>query len=230
MMNDIITIDKLIKILKSRVKEMILIIFIIVLVGGYVNYYVLEPSYRVKSNIFNGKNIDENEAGQSELYNNSDVNMYINLMVTYSKILQSRDLIERAINKNNIDISVDEVLDNLDVSNELGTQILEVTLDYKDKKVVTKTLNAIIEEFISYGEELIPNVKISITESPVEPSKPIAPNKIQNMILILIVGVLVSLIFVLIMAILDNKIRYKDDLESLLGIPVVGCISDRKNY
>lgn len=227
-MNEVISKDQLLRVLKEKWRMMILVTLTIVLIGGYIDFFVLEPKYEVKSSIFIGKDIGQGAGGEESLYNYSDVTMYRNLMDTYVKLIQGKDMIKETIEKNNLDISLEKVLNNLQVTNELGTQIIDVSLTYNDKKVATETLTTIVNEFSSYAKELVPNVSVKVIESPVEPNSPVSPNKSKDMILLVVVGALISMLIALITFIIDNKIRNKDDLEILLGVPVVGCISEMR--
>ena len=224
-MNEDVNLRKLLQILHERWKSISVMLIIFILIGGYISFFLLEPKYKVNGTLFIGKNFSEGEENTQGIYSLSEVNMLVNLMDNYGKIMKSRNLLERVTENNNIDISLETLINNLEVNSELGTQILDLSLTYSNGEVAAKALNQIVYEFIDYAEELVPNIKVEVLESAIVPDKPASPSIIKDTILIIAVSMILSIIITLSAVLLDNKIRHKEDLELLLGVPVVGCIS-----
>ena len=119
-----INIEELIFIIKRRYK---LIISMMILIGGIaavLSFFVIKPKYEVSTKIFVGK------AEQEEKYNNSDVQMYQQLIKTYSETIKTKDLVGNAIKNVNTIKTTGQVLSNITVTPIANTQILQIK--YKD--------------------------------------------------------------------------------------------------
>lgn len=60
------------------------------------------------------------------------------------------------------------------------------------------------------------------------PDKPIKPNKLLNILIAFVAGLMASLGLVFLLEYLDNTVKTSSDIEKLLGIPVLGIIPDYK--
>ena len=55
---------------------------------------------------------------------------------------------------------------------------------------------------------------------------PISPNKIRNMIIAALVGVMMSVCMILLLDYFDNKVKSVEDIEKYLELPVLGSVSE----
>ena len=133
--------------------------------------FVLQPVYQCNVKMFIGKSIDEDGN-----YSNNDIVMYQSLMKTYVEIINTEDLIERSLSKIDSKVEPAEVLSNLSVEAINDTQILQVTLEGKDKKEIYKILASITEEFVDTAKTVVPNGNVQVIRNAKEPQKQISHN------------------------------------------------------
>jgi Capsular polysaccharide biosynthesis protein len=62
----------------------------------------------------------------------------------------------------------------------------------------------------------------------VTPVSPVKPNKKLNVLLAFVVGLMAAVGLAFLLEFLDNTIKTSSDVEELLGIPVLGVISNNK--
>lgn len=60
------------------------------------------------------------------------------------------------------------------------------------------------------------------------PVSPVKPNKKLNVLLAFVVGLMAAVGLAFLLEFLDNTIKTSSDVEELLGIPVLGVISNNK--
>ena len=219
MEEQVISISEIINAVKKRWKIIALTTVLATLVSGIFSFFVISPTYEASTKIFIGK-----EGAESEGYNSSDVSMYQNLLKTYSELIKTKDLVNRAIDNSEYDLSVNDVLNGITVNTVVGTQILQVSYQSKSPSIAKNMLESVTNEFITKAEELVPNGNVKILESVELPKNPVAPNKTMNIAIAFILGMMVGFGIVFLLEYLDNTYKNKEQLEKDLDIPVLGVI------
>ena len=219
MEEQVISISEIIDAVKKRWKIIVLTTVLATVVSGIFSFFVISPTYEASTKIFIGK-----EGAESEGYNSSDVSMYQNLLKTYSELIKTKDLVNKAINNSEYDLSVNSVLNGITVNTLTGTQILQISYQSKSPSIAKNILESITNEFITKAEELVPNGNVKILESVELPKNPVAPNKTMNIAIAFILGMMVGFGIVFLLEYLDNTYKNKEQLEKDLDIPVLGVI------
>ena len=219
MEEQVISISEIIDAVKKMWKIIALTTVLATVVSGIFSFFIISPTYEASTKIFIGK-----EGAESEGYNSSDVSMYQNLIKTYSELIKTKDLVNKAIDNSQYDLSVNNVLNGITVNTLTGTQILQISYQSKSPSVAKNILESITNEFITKAEELVPNGKVKIHESEQLPKNPVAPNKTMNIAIAFILGMMVGFGIVFLLEYLDNTYKNKEQLEKDLDIPVLGVI------
>ena len=208
MEEQVISISEIIDAVKKRWKIIALTTVLATLVSGIFSFFVISPTYEASTKIFIGK-----EGAESEGYNSSDVSMYQNLIKTYSELIKTKDLVNKAIDNSQYDLSVNNVLNGITVNTLTGTQILQISYQSKSPSIAKNILESITNEFITKAEELVPNGNVKILESVELPKNPVAPNKTMNIAIAFILGMMVGFGIVFLLEYLDNTYKNKEQLE-----------------
>lgn len=219
MEEQVISVSEIIDAVKKRWKIIVLTTVLATVVSGIFSFFVISHTYEASTKIFIGK-----EGAESEGYNSSDVSMYQNLIKTYSELIKTKDLVNKAINNSQYDLSVNNVLNGITVNTLTGTQILQISYQSKSPSIAKNMLESITNEFITKAEELVPNGNVKILESVELPKNPVAPNKTMNIAIAFILGMMVGFGIVFLLEYLDNTYKNKEQLEKDLDIPVLGVI------
>ena len=219
MEEQVISISEIIDAVKKRWKIIVLTTVLATVVSGIFSFFVISPTYEASTKIFIGK-----EGAESEGYNSSDVSMYQNLIKTYSELIKTKDLVNKAINNSQYDLSVNNVLNGITVNTLTGTQILQISYQSKSPSIAKNILESVTNEFITKAEELVPNGNVKVLESVELPKNPVAPNKTMNIAIAFILGMMVGFGIVFLLEYLDNTYKNKEQLEKDLDIPVLGVI------
>jgi len=209
------------RVLKKRWKLISIITIILTLFTGLMSYFVITPQYQSSTKLFIGK-------AQSDAtnYNANDIQIYQKLLKTYSELITTNDLIAKAIDKDNINAPVSMVLNGLSVEPKTDTQILDISFKSSDAVLSKEVLDAVTKEFVSEAEELIPNVtvKVKIMQASNLSAYPVSPNIPKNIVLGFIVGFALGIALAFWLEFLDNTFKTKEQLEEIIGIPVIGLI------
>ncbi len=216
----LISIEELIGILKKRWKIIAISLFIFLLLSIVLSFFIMKPKYEATTKFFIGKEA----IGEEQNYSQNDVIMYQNLMKTYSEIIRTPDILLSALEKTNIDASVDDVASKLSVTAIADTQILEVKYRSMDPNQARSFIYNITSEFIKVSKELVPNGNVKVLQKVRLPENPVSPNKKINILIGGFSGIVLGIILAFIMEIFDKTIGSKEELEKEIAIPVIGLL------
>lgn len=223
---NILTINEILYRLKKHVILILIIATIFPLVVGM--YYVKRdiPKYQCSTKLFIGKKISESDS----YYNSGDINLYQNLMVTYTELIKTEDLVKRAVDKANIkNMSLNSAISGLSVELKENTQILNVKYISYTPELTKNILDSIVNEFIDISQELIPNVNIKVIEESKLPTYPIRSRKNIIIVAALIFGIMIGAFISLLIEAFNSKIKSDEEIEMIIGIPVIGSVPEYNN-
>lgn len=219
MEEQVISISEIIDAVKKRWKIIALTTVLATLVSGIFSFFVISPTYEASTKVFIGK-----EESSMESYNYNDITMYQKLLKTYSELIKTKDLINRAITNSKYELKVEEVLNDVSVTTVADTQMIQIAYRSTSPNIAKNMLENITNEFIVTAQELVPNGNVRILESVELPKNPVAPNKKMNIAIAFILGMMVGFGIVFLLEYLDNTYKNKEQLEKDLDIPVLGVI------
>ena len=222
--NEMLTIRQVLQILRKRLVLIVVIVLISTCVAAGISKYALKPEYLTSTQLFIGKEIKEG----NQDYQASEISMYQKLMTTYARIIQSEDLIERAIKDKSVGMSARQILSLLQVKAGDDDLILTMSITTSDRSKGKEILELLITEFMNTSEELIPNGNVQILATPRVPSGPIGPNTKMNTLIGFALGVMIALTLALFLEYLDNSIKSTEEIEKLIDVPVIGVIEEFK--
>ncbi|GEP65557.1 capsular polysaccharide biosynthesis protein [Clostridium beijerinckii] len=218
-----IRIEEIINILLKRWKMILSITLLATLTAGIVSFFVIAPKYEASTKVFIGK---EKTDSKDQNYNNSDIQMYQQLLKTYAEVIKTNALVEKAINAGDFDLKAKDVLKDLTVTPAANTQILEITYISKDRNLSKEVLDSITNQFIKTSTDLIPNGNVKIVEPAELPENPASPNKKLNIAIAFLLGLMISVGLSFLLEFLDSTFKSKEQLEQILGVPVIGAIPE----
>ncbi len=215
--------------LKKRWKLIVLITIAATLVSAILSFFVIKPKYEATTKLFIGK---QETSQNTANYDNNDIMMYQKLMKTYAQLVNTSDLVTKAVKSADLDYNqkdVKGILNNLNANPSADTQILDLSYKGGNPKDVLKLTEAITNEFIAESKELIPNGNVQVIQKPQLPENPVSPNKTLNILIAFILGLMVGVGVVLLLEYLDNTFKSREDLEKTLDLPIIGTIPDYNN-
>jgi capsular polysaccharide biosynthesis protein len=223
---EVIRIEDIVDILIKRWKMILLITLIVTIFSAIISFFIISPKYEASTKAFIGKE-NTQVKDQDQTYN--DVEMYQKLLKTYSEVIQTNDLVEKAVDLESLGLKSQDILDNLKVTPRTDTQILEIKYTSGDKVLARDILDSVTTEFIKSSAELIPNSNVKIIESVKIPEKPVSPNKIINIVAAFLLGLMISVGLSFLLEFIGNTFKNKEEMEEVLGLPVLGVIPDFLN-
>ena len=146
---------------------------------------------------------------------------------TYNVILKSPYILDQVIKELDMKTTAGELNSKVNVTQEGESQVVRITVDHNDPAKAVMIANEIAKVFQREISELmrIDNINIlSPAELPDNPV-PIKPQPVLNMAIAFVVGLMASVGIAFLLEYLDNTIKSEQDIDKLLGLPVLGAVS-----
>ncbi|BCZ47076.1 capsular polysaccharide biosynthesis protein [Clostridium gelidum] len=225
MNEEIINFEKLAGILIKRWKLICMITLTATIFSIIISFFIIIPKYQTSTKVFIGKE-DSKTQDKDKNYNGNDVDMYQKLLKTYAEVIQTTDLIEKAVDVERLGLKSQDILKNLKVTPTTDTQILQIEYTNTDRVLARNILDSVTNEFVAESTELIANGNVKIIERVKIPVNPISPNKKINITIAFLLGFIISTILSFLLESIDNTFKNKEQMEAELRLPVLGVIPD----
>ena len=140
----------------------------------------------------------------------------------YMELVKSRPVLEKAISKLKLDMEPEELAEMITTETPTDTRIMSVTDDDpKEAKQIADTLRKAVSVQIT---EIMNADSVNTVEEGNLPTSPSSPNVKKNMMLGALLGLVISMGFVVLIFILDDTVKTPDDVEKYLGLNVLTSI------
>lgn len=228
MNEEVIRIEDIVNILIKRWKMILYITLITTILSAIISFFTISPEYQASTKVFIGKENIQVQ-GKDQTYDDGDVEMYQKLLKTYAEVIQTNDLVEKAVDLESLGLKSQEILNNLKVTPKADTQILEIQYTSGDKVLAKDILDSVTTEFIKSSTELIPNGNVKIIESVKIPENSVGSNKKKSTAIGFLLGLMISVGLSFLLEFIDNTFKTKEQMEEVLALPVLGVIPDFLN-
>jgi capsular polysaccharide biosynthesis protein len=219
-MEETIDLREYLHILKKRLWIVVLITFITTTASGIISFFVLDPVYQANTTLYVGKNISmEGNIGYQ------DVLLSGQLVKDYRELAKSRLVSNIVINELGLkDTSTTEIADMLGVNLRSDTRIIEITAQHMNPVFARDVANKVADVFKRKSVELIEVDNVQVIDIAEIPTDPIKPNKMMNVAIGFILGMMLGLGLIFLIEYLDNTLKTANDIEKHLGLAVIGTI------
>ena len=123
-------------------------------------------------------------------------------------------------------MSYGELAGKVSVAPLKDTQIISVTVQDTNARRATDIANTIPKVFSKEAKRITKANSVEVIDQAMQPTAPIKPNKVMNIAIAGVLGVMIGLFVIFLLEYLDNKIKTPQDIEKHLGLPLLGVIPD----
>ncbi|CAM4304232.1 YveK family protein [Bacillus albus] len=221
-MNDKISLKELFFVLRKRIALILVISIGSALISGIVSYYFMTPIYQTSTQILvNQKKQDEKFIQFNEVQTN------LQLTNTYKVIIKSPVILNQVKEKLGLNIKIDQLKNEISVGNEKDSQIIVVTVQDKNAYLARDIANATAEVFKGEVAKImnVDNVTVLSKAEVAKSQSPIKPRPMLNVAIAFVVGLMASVGLAFLLEYLDNTVKKEEDVENLLGLPVLGIVA-----
>ncbi len=219
-MEETIDLREYFSIIKKRSKLIIIITLIAVLVSAAVSFFILSPVYETNTTLI----VNRSEATQDQNMTNDEYTVAQKLATTYGEIIKSRTVLNEVIENLNLDITYSELADMVNVSQVGDTQIINVKVQDTNAKRATTIANTIPKVFTKEVQRITKANGVEVIDKAITLEDPVKPNKMMNIAIAGVLGVMISLFLIFLLEYMDTKMKKPEDITKHLDIPILGVI------
>lgn len=146
----------------------------------------------------------------------SDLQVNQELSSDYMVILKSRPVLNRIISDLGVDMTYDQLYNSTTISTIDDTRIIKITVTNTDAQIAADLANQLVDRGVDTVEKaVVDNNKINTSNKKV-------------LLMGMLLGLVASIGGLFIQFMLNDKVRSADDIEKLLGVPVLAGIGENK--
>ncbi|MDA2378806.1 Wzz/FepE/Etk N-terminal domain-containing protein [Bacillus cereus] len=221
-MEETISLKELFHILKKRLAMILAITFIVAIVMAIISFFFMTPLYQSSTQILVNQKKQEGTAIQI-----GEIQSNIQLTNTYKVIIKSPVILDQVNEKLNLKMTAHDLTGKINVANEKDSQVISITVEDKNPKLARDIANATADVFKGEVAKImnVDNVTVLSKAEVAENQSPIKPRPMLNVAIACIVGLIASVGLAFLLEYLDNTVKKEEDVENLLGLPVLGIVA-----
>ncbi|HEY8875893.1 MAG TPA: Wzz/FepE/Etk N-terminal domain-containing protein [Desulfosporosinus sp.] len=212
------------EVLRKRWVIVVVLPLIAAITSGVISFYVIKPVYQASTTLIVGEKASDSAKAAAQMLDNNVLMANQQLAKTYATIAQSRTVEQNVITDLNLPLTIEGLDSLISITQVKTTEILDIQVTNTDPVLATSIANTMAKEFSKAVIEIKKVDSVSIVDRAVLPDKPVKPNKTLNVLIAFVVGLMASVGMVFLLEYLDNTVKTSQDVEDILGIPVLGVI------
>ena len=220
--NQTVEIDvlSLVKTLWRRKFLIVVTAFAMAIVALGYSTFIIKPNYTSTTRIY----VVNRQANENSTLTNQDLQAGTYLVKDYKEIILSQDVLAKVIDDLKLNVQPSALAKKINVTVPTDTRIVSIAVSDGDAKEAARIANSLRQ---IAAEKIIAVTKVSdvtTLEEAEVPNSPSSPNIRRNTFIgFLAGGVLISVV-ILVVEVLDDRVKKPEDVEEALGITLLGVV------
>ena len=214
----------MLKTLWKRKFSIVLVALVFAIAAFGYSAFLAKKEYQSTSRIY----VVSRQNQENNALTNSDLQAGSYLVKDYREIILSQNVLTQAIEELKLDMTPAELSKKISVSVPTDTRILSITAKDGDPKEAARIANGLRNVA---AEKIISVTKVSdvttLDEAEV-PQSPSSPNIRRNVLLGFIAGAGLMVVLLVVVEVLDDRVKTPEDIEELMGLTLLGVVPDIK--
>ena len=213
-------INRIFTLIKSKFLFLILFTLIGTVAVGLYTVFIISPVYSLQSKL-----IMKNGSGQStDAQTIEALNLFQRQTKTYLEIADLPPVKEET-NKA-LDLSPEEIskIQSVKLTNDSGSQLVTVTVRALDRELADRYIREYIIQYKKFTADRLGRDNLSVVTEALGSSSPVYPVLWKNLLVSILVYSFIGFNIIFIKYVLSDSIDSYEDLEELVGTPVLGMI------
>ena len=214
----------MLKTLWKRKFSIVLVALVFAIAAFGYSAFLAKKEYQSTSRIY----VVSRQNQDNNALTNSDLQAGSYLVKDYREIILSQNVLSQAIEELKLDMTPAELSKKISVSVPTDTRILSITAKDGDPKEAARIANGLRNVA---AEKIIAVTKVSdvttLDEAEV-PQSPSSPNIRRNVLLGFIAGAGLMVVLMVVVEVLDDRVKRPEDVEELMGLTLLGIVPDIK--
>lgn len=204
-------------------KLMILIVALVTGTGAFAySTFIVKPEYTSTTRIY----VVNRNKGDKPGLTNQDLQAGTYLVKDYREIILSQDALEKVATNLKLDMPAKTLASKVQVAVPADTRVVSISVKDKQPEEASRIANSLREVA---AEKIVAVTRVSdvtTLEEARPATTPSSPNVRRNSLFGFLGGAVVTVIAVLLIELLDTRVKRPEDVEDVLKIPLLGLVPD----
>jgi chain length determinant family protein len=212
----------------SLIKSKLLFLLLFTIVGttavGLYTVFIISPIYSVSSKLIMKNTSDQTNGQNNDAQTIEAINLFQRQAKTY---LEIADLppVKEDTNKA-LGLSPDDIakIKSVKLTNDSGSQLVTVTVRGLDRNLAERYIKEYVSQYKKFTADRLGRDNLSVVTEALGSDSPVYPVLWKNLLVSILVFSFVGFNVIFIKYVLSDSIDSYEDLEELVGTPVLGMI------
>lgn len=182
-----------------------------VLLNAYA-FFFIDPTYESTSKLY------VVSASDDSVVNLSDLNLGTSLTADYEELMLSYPVLNRVIDKLNLDMTSDQLKKLYSLNNPSDTRILQITATTTDPQFSMDLAETMAEEAVSYLPETMSTLAPNIAQHAKLADHKAGPSYMKYTMIGAILGLILMAGVLIVQYLMDDTIHTAEDMEKYFGL------------
>ncbi|HGS0133634.1 TPA: capsular polysaccharide biosynthesis protein [Streptococcus pneumoniae] len=203
-----------------------LVILLVAIITSSVAFaystFVIKPEFTSTTRIY----VVNRDQGEKSGLTNQDLQAGTYLVKDYREIILSQDVLEEVVSDLKLDLTPKGLANKIKVTVPVDTRIVSISVKDKQPEEASRIANSLREVA---AEKIVAVTRVSdvtTLEEARPATTPSSPNVRRNTLFGFLGGAVVTVIAVLLIELLDTRVKRPEDVEDVLQIPLLGLVPD----
>ncbi|UGQ08576.1 Wzz/FepE/Etk N-terminal domain-containing protein [Streptococcus anginosus] len=220
--NQTVEIDvlSLVKTLWRRKFLIVVTAFVMAIVALGYSTFIIKPNYTSTTRIY----VVNRQANENSTLTNQDLQAGTYLVKDYKEIILSQDVLAKVIDDLKLNVQPSALAKKINVTVPTDTRIVSIAVSDGDAKEAARIANSLRQ---IAAEKIIAVTKVSdvtTLEEAEVPNFPSSPNIRRNTLIGFLAGGGLISVVILVVEVLDDRVKKPEDVEEALGITLLGVV------
>lgn len=213
-----IDLNELFTFVKTKIGLLITITAAVCIIGCIYGLLIQTPMYKSDTTVI--------LSSSNSTLTQNDLNINKNLVDTYAEIVKSRRVLNQVIEELNLDITYNQLYEQISVSAVNDTEIIRITVEDEDAIKAKNIANVTANYFTKEVVELYNMNNVDILDDAIESDKPHNINIAKQLAIYLVVGFVLGAAVLFIIYYFDRTIKSAEHVEQKIKLPILGSVQE----
>lgn len=215
------TLLELLKLMRKHLKLVIALPIVCAVAMGLVSFLFMPNTYTVSTSMYVLVQSDSESAStmSTDLSASQMITNDVANLITSDRVTRDTATALQMNSLNDYDIAV---------QSETTTRVLTLSVTGQDAQSTAIIANELAKNVSTVAQEVMNVQSVNVIDEAITPESPSGPNRMMYTAVAFLAGLFLAVAIVVLMDMLNTKVRGAEDVEELLGVPVIGRIPAMK--
>ena len=211
------TLLELLQLMRKHLKLVILLPIVCALAMGVYSYAFMANTYTASTSMY--VLAKQTSANSDNAANYSNLNASQMLANDVSSLLKSDRIAADTVKNLHLDSLKGY---STKVTSETTSRVIALSVTGSDPDTSAAIANEMASNVSKVAQQVMDVQSVNVIDQAVSPSSPSGPNRSMYIAVALLAGLFIAIAIVVVSDMLNTKVRNADEVEELLGLPVIG--------